>query len=194
MIAGIDFGNKKAGTTAICLGNIRGEITSIESSQKGHDADQFLIQIIGNHELAGIFIDAPLSLPGVYKDPGNYTDYFYRKSDRQIGAMSPMFLGGLTARAMRLKDFWERSGLIVYEVWPTKMAELAGISKDLYKNKQNDLAVSVRHVKDSTYIKNDFSVSNWHEFDSVLAYISGLRILSNKAHSYGDEKEGLIYV
>ncbi|MGC9343758.1 MAG: hypothetical protein ACP5E3_13725, partial [Bacteroidales bacterium] len=147
-----------------------------------------------HYKIEKLFIDAPLSLPGVYRDPGSYDDYFYRKCDREIGAMSPMFLGGLTARAVRLKDYFEGAGLKVFEVWPTKMAESAGILRDSYKKNLADLSSAIGILNGSGYLKNDFSASNWHEFDSVLAYISGLRIVRKSAVSYGDRREGLIYV
>lgn len=194
MLAGIDLGNKKAGTTAICIGNPEGEISIISCSQKGKDADRFLIDNVSIYKIEKLFIDAPLSLPGVYRDPGSYDDYFYRKCDREIGAMSPMFLGGLTARAVRLKDYFESAGLKVFEVWPTKMAESAGILRDSYKKNLADLSSAIGILNGSGYLKNDFSASNWHEFDSVLAYISGLRIVRKSAVSYGDRREGLIYV
>jgi len=99
-IVGIDYGNKYAGTTVICY-NSRHEIKFVQSS-KNADADSFLLNELTYLNPDLIMIDAPLSLPGVYWLSSEYKDHFFRSCDRELRAMSPMFLGGLTARAISL--------------------------------------------------------------------------------------------
>jgi predicted nuclease with RNAse H fold len=98
-IVGIDYGAKLAGTT-VAAWNENGSL-HWKCSGKKQDADKWLEEKLLQLRPDLIFMDAPLSLPGVYSGQG--TDYFYREGDRALGAMSPMFLGGLTARAMQLK-------------------------------------------------------------------------------------------
>lgn len=96
MHIGIDFGSKLAGTTALCIGEA-GEQLQVSSSEKGQDADLFLMAALEGKAPATLCIDAPLSLPLAYRQPNENSDFFYRKADRQAKAMSPLFLGGLTA-------------------------------------------------------------------------------------------------
>ena len=194
MIAGIDLGNKKAGTTALCIGDEKGNISDIKCSIKGGDADAFLEKEIDRYSISKIFIDAPLSLPGVYTSLPGYTDYFFRNCDREIRAMSPMFLGGLTARAIKLKDKWQGMNIEVYEVWPSLIAELLGIARGNYKTTVEDLLKAKNIVISGGNIQMNHNPANWHEMDSVLAYIGGLRVTGGAANSYGDKMEGLIYV
>jgi len=121
---GIDYGAKKAGTTAICYQEGNRLFTSL--SVKGADADDFCFQQIERLRPEFIMIDAPLSLPDAYFGKGD--DFFYRQCDRELNAMSPMFLGGLTARAMRLADQLKSRQMLVYETYPRALAsELFGL-------------------------------------------------------------------
>jgi len=193
IIAGIDLGSKLAGTTAVCIGNTEGKIHSVLQSKRKADADLFLVDIIKKSVVEMIFIDAPLSLPGVYAHPNNYNDYFFRICDREIGAMSPMFLGGLTARAMKLKGEWNQQDIAVYEVWPSKLAELVGISREIYKTSVENIPEVLSVLsKHSGKFPSD-SIDTWHKFDSCLAYYSGIRYLTGKALKFGNQDEGIIY-
>ena len=75
-IAGIDYGNKYAGTTVICY-NSRNKINFIQSA-KNADADAFLLNELAYIHPDLIMIDAPLSLPGVYWLGEQYKDHFFR--------------------------------------------------------------------------------------------------------------------
>ena len=105
---GIDYGSKMAGTTVIAY--LKSGKLHFAQSQKKKDADLFVENWVAQHQPRAIFLDAPLSLPGVYTEPEAYDDYFYRAGDRLLRAMSPMFLGGLTARAMRLSRRLKATG------------------------------------------------------------------------------------
>ena len=129
----MDLGNKLAGTTVICFLNEQG-LPEWRQSLKNKDADAFLQKVLTELDLRALFLDAPLSLPGVYRFGKPYEDYFYRRGDRLVKAMSPMFLAGLTARAIRLKDQLEASLLLsVMEAYPKAMAEKLELQEVDYK-------------------------------------------------------------
>jgi predicted nuclease with RNAse H fold len=188
MHAGIDFGAKKAGTTVIAL--LTDQSWIIRQSHKNQDADKFLQEQIEYFEPQSIFIDAPLSLPKVYSsnalDPK--AEFHYRKCDRATGAMSPMFLGGLTARAIRHKAQWQTQLINVFETYPAHLA--AKLAIDVYKDDLQHFAKSMALIADSPVP----DLQNWHQADAILAWYSGKRYLSGEATSIGDADEGLIIV
>lgn len=114
---GIDFGARHAGTTVICRRQ-RG-LFAFERCAKGADADAWLLQRVAELAPTAIYIDAPLSLPAAYYGRGH--DHFFRLADHQAGGMSPMFLGGLTARAIRLATAWREQGIRVEEAYPAAL-------------------------------------------------------------------------
>lgn len=189
-IAGIDFGSRLAGTTAICFLE-KGKLNILQS-KKRQDADLFIIDFIDRYKPWKIFIDAPLSLPSRYRGEG--IDYFYRAADREVGAMSPMFIGGLTARAVRLTDILTDKGVDLFEVYPSHLAKTIFASgTDVYKKKNglNDFLKTVEH--EIPYNLKEIPV-NWHQVDSLLAWISGYRFLHKDHLEFGDPSEGLIIV
>ena len=117
---GIDYGSKLAGTTVICFDE--NEKLNFRQSEKKQDADAFLEKLISEKQPDSVFIDAPLSLPNAYFGKGE--DYFYRKCDREVGGMSPMFLGGLTARAIKLKSKSETPECPFYEIYPAQLVRV----------------------------------------------------------------------
>ncbi|NNF32988.1 MAG: DUF429 domain-containing protein [Saprospiraceae bacterium] len=192
MIAGIDFGSKMAGTTSICFGSINQQLKLIQSEKK-KDADQLILDFIKKNQPDIIAIDAPLSVPpGIY---GRGNQYFYRECDKLLKAMSPMFLGGLTARAIALKDkiITSYSAIKVYETYPkgyiTSVA--SGYIRNQYKTDLNLFQTALR-IENPLFKIPD--LDNWHQADSVLAYISAYRISNQEAISYGNRNEGLIYI
>ncbi len=193
-LVGIDYGSKLAGTTVImCLQ--KDEISFWQSAKK-RDADAFILAQLKALGEAQIFVDAPLSLPLVYTDEDNYDDYFYRQADRALKGMSPMFLGGLTARAMRLKSILEKEGWQVREVYPAALARMLDLPLLNYKKEkihikavQNQLA---QLFPNWNIAQLDFQ--NWHQIDALLALISGWRFQKNQHECYGDEREGQILI
>ena len=109
---GIDFGAQQAGSTALCFRE-RG-LFHFERRAKGEETDPWLEELVQRLRPAAIYMDAPLSLPGAYFSNGSV--WFYRHADRLGRSMSPMFLGGLAARAMRLSERWRSQGIAVHEV------------------------------------------------------------------------------
>lgn len=185
--AGIDFGAKLSGKTAICFE--RDGLLHVSLSAKGQDADDFCIKKIEALKVDMIFIDAPLSLPGAYFGKGR--DFFYRQCDRELQAMSPMFLGGLTARAMKLASLWRDQNIEVYESYP-KM-----VWREISSNaSKEDFLKVIQHI--SSYLKlhalPDLAAQprNYHEADALLAWIAGYRFLTNMAVIAGTKNEGQI--
>ncbi len=183
---GIDFGAKKAGTTVICA--LQESSWFIRQSSSGIDADTFLEKEIVRLNPDYIFIDAPLSLPRVYSqefmDPE--ADFHYRECDRLAGAMSPLFLGGLTARAIRLRSIWESSGIHVLETYPKLMAaELKAVT---YKKDLDLFRKTLNQFLDKALP----GLQSWHQADACLAWLSGFRYLEGNALVIGDKKEGQI--
>src|SRR5215212_2962102 len=109
-LAGVDYGSKLAGTTAIAV--LEGNTITVHQSLKKQDADLFLTGLLKKYRPSVVGFDAPLSLPGVYRGMKDKNDYFYRTADRELTCMSPMFLGGLTARAIKLTTQPELQGIV----------------------------------------------------------------------------------
>ncbi len=195
-ICGIDYGSKLAGTTAFALLDTDTNKISIAISEKKKDADAFVTHLVLEKQPDLIFIDAPLSLPKVYanlKDPQEENpDFFYRAGDKMLGAMSPLFLGGLTARAMRLVHtlgqfkFYE-----TYPAWQARRLELKALH---YKKELTHLP----QVKDKIlqyYPEWQIpTLNSWHELDAVLALVGAWRFVNNEQEVFGNEEEGAIYV
>lgn len=183
MHIGIDFGAKMAGTTAVCY--VQNEKMIIQSSKKNNDADRFIKEVIENIKPTKIFIDAPLSLPLAYFNKGS--DFHFRQCDKETSAMSPMFLGGLTARAMSIKAHF--SEIEFYESYPKMVCIELGLNK-YYKKDINNFLPDFYNTLPHTF---ENAPVNWHEVDAVFAYMVGLRLMYNKAICVGNKEEGLIY-
>ena len=187
-VYGIDFGSQKAGTTVIC--HLKQSEVISSRSEKGGNADQFILSFFEQSNCALIGIDAPLSLPGVYRGLPDFDDYQYRKADRELHAMSPMFLGGLTARAMRLSSQLRKMGHYLIEIYPAAiLRHLCGeISKD-----DNSFELLSR-IEALSGVPAPCEVIDGHERDAYLALISTLRYQRGTAKSFGDTIEGVIVV
>jgi predicted nuclease with RNAse H fold len=101
-----------------------------------------------------------------------------------------MFLGGLTARAMRLKKNWIGQGISVYETYP------AAISKELnLLHYKKDISLLTKELMSlSGFEKSKIpDLPNWHQVDSLLAWYAGWRLENKLAKVVGDE-EGTIIV
>ncbi|MCO6476496.1 MAG: DUF429 domain-containing protein [Phaeodactylibacter sp.] len=191
-IAGIDYGSKLAGTTAIAFpeeGRIR-----LSQSAKKQDADLFILDWAQRWKPDKIFLDAPLSLPGAYRDGEQYRDFFYRKADKQLKAMSPMFLGGLTARAMQLNAKLQEEGIEVLEVYPAYLARMLEFSREQYKRDKAHLPALAARVSAHLPYPLAGTLSSWHQFDALLALTSGYRYSRGQHLVFGDRAEGVIIV
>lgn len=190
---GVDYGSKLAGTTAIAEYK-NGKITLFQST-KGRDADAFLLERFNISTPSHIFIDAPLSLPKVYtkQKPNVKDDFFYRGADRELQCMSPLFLGGLTARAIRLKTQLEVKNGKVFETYPSALSKIINLDLTLYKKDPSYLGKATDILSKISGLELP-SPLNYHAFDALLALYSGWRFLKNTAEIYGNSDEGLIVV
>lgn len=190
-IAGIDYGNRYAGTTVICY-NSHHKIRFLQSS-KNADADAFLLNELSYLHPDLIMIDAPLSLPGVYWLGSDYGDHFFRGCDRELKAMSPMFLGGLTARAISLTK--RMNGTELLETYPRKLVEVLQLPAEQYKHSSKDLASFAGQLKRISGVGfNEAQITSWHHVDATLAFISGLRYLERNEKRFGIPEEGIVVV
>lgn len=192
-LVGIDFGSKLAGTTVICS-YFKGKL-HFDASRLREDADTFLITKLSLLRPQLVFIDAPLSLPGKYTGQADCTDYFYREADRELGAMSPMFIGGLTARAMRMRDWMIGESMNVFETYPACEAKVMGLAQNAYKGNENQLANLALEVGSQIGVQVPLkALTGWHHFDALLAFAAGVRYLQGKHRAIGTAHEGVIYV
>jgi uncharacterized protein len=190
---GIDYGSKMAGTTAIAFSE--GGALQFVQSKKKKDADQFVKSWAEEQKPELAFLDAPLSLPLVYTSQSSGSDYFYRQGDRDVGAMSPMFLGGLTARAMQLRQQLKALGCQCFETYPAQLSRVLELSRKRYKKDDGYLAEATEVVMQQLPEHRLLAPpQNWHQFDALLAYCSGRRYLSGQCDIFGKDEEGIILV
>ncbi len=191
---GVDYGSKLAGTTAAAM-LVQGRL-QVWQTQRGEDADAWLLNLAAEMSPKMIFIDAPLSLPSVYTSGTGLADadYFYRECDRTLHAMSPMFLGGLTARAIKLKAQLTSAAISVMETYPSQLARLLFPHLGTYKKGAGptpDFREAL-HLCIQTHLERP--VENWHQLDAVLAWYSGYRYVNGQAAVYGNTIEGQIII
>ena len=191
-LMGIDFGSKLAGTTVVCYGRIH-EIPTFASSKPKQDADAFLLEMIEKVKPDCIALDAPLSLPIVYSQPNKGDDFFYREADRQLKAMSPMFLGGLTARAMQFARYCNQRNILIYETYPAALVRELNLGSVYDKKSMVVLPEFCKQLnKLSQQNIPQKLIPNWHHADAWLAWVSCCRIISGSETTLGNDEEGVI--
>jgi len=195
IVFGIDYGSKLSGNTVIAIFR-ENKIFFMDVDAKV-DADQFIRNAVEHFKPETVFIDAPLSLPGVYKNPESFSDYHFRVADRETQAMSPMFLGGLAARAMDLGAWIKEQSIDVRETYPKLMANRFDLKKHGYRTNKNALKECTKRVNGCIKEPLEFNateVKTWHHLDALLALMSALSFHCGDFKTYGDPAEGLIYV
>lgn len=193
---GIDYGSKTSGNTVICHHD--GQVLQFYDADR-RDADAFIIRFIEQPQSSSIqhvFIDAPLSLPGVYTRQQGCTNFHYRQCDMALKAMSPMFLGGLTARAMELRQtLTTKHALSVYEVYPKALAQLE--LKNQYHKKLAKIdfpnLCDLLTSKYPSVLFNEYP-RHQHQFDSLLAWLSGYRFIHHQHQIIGEPSEGQVVI
>lgn len=192
--AGIDYGTKTSGNTVICYHD--GQCLLFFDALK-KDADSFIFEWMHQNPLvSNLFLDAPLSLPAVYFRRAGFVNYHYRQCDLALKAMSPLFLGGLTARAIELTQKLSSAlNIKTYEVYPKALAQL-WLGNSYHKK----LSVFEMEQLCEILIQNHSSLSlahlphNQHQFDALLAWLSGYRFMNEQHLTFGETDEGLIIV
>lgn len=195
MILGIDFGAKMAGTTVIARMYEHNKV-DFAASNKNQDADQFILDFVQQQEDVWlIYLDAPLSLPFIYCNKEEGKDFFYREADRMTGAMSPMFLGGLTARAMKTATDLSKLGAKVVETYPAKLAEVLKLKELDYKGSSESIPDLCNKLIEISSFEFDINeVKSWHHFDALLCLYSAKRHEMQSAMVFGNVAEGTITV
>jgi len=185
---GIDFGSNLAGTTAICFER-EGRLHILQSDKKA-SADEFLEKFLLQFTGLNIFIDAPLSLPQAYYSTGQ--DYFYRACDREVNSMSPMFIGGLTARAIRLLKRMAHHQFL--ECYPAELVRLLGLKEFYMKKNNSGLERFHLELVNQYELTIEKELENWHQADALLCWVTGKRHSMNSHETFGQPEEGLIIV
>ncbi len=194
-VFGIDYGSKLSGNTVIAIFK-ENRIFFMDVDRKV-DADQFIRNAVEHFNPELVFIDAPLSLPGVYQHCEGFSDYHFRIADRETQAMSPMFLGGLAARAMQLSSWMREQSIDVKETYPKLMANRFELVKHGYKTNRGSLQDCTLKIKNCLREPLQFKcgdVLTWHHLDALLALMSAMSYDCGDYTTYGDPCEGLIYV
>lgn len=196
VLFGIDYGSKLSGNTVLAILDVNK--IYFMAVDKNVDADLFIINAAKHFHPNIIFLDAPVSLPGIYASKPGCTDYHFREADKKLAAMSPMFLGGLTARAIQLKSQLEiELNTKVYETYPRAQARNYGLEDLGYKKNKLSLAVCRNRLKDKLNPKlfiDCQDIKTWHHLDALLALFGAMRFVTGQALPYGNSDEGLIYV
>ena len=195
VLFGISYGSKLSGNTVIAILNIN-KIYFLDV-EENTDADDFIYNAALHFKPNVVFLDAPLSLPArCCGKKGN--DFHFRKADIQLKAISPMFLGGITARAMELKSRLESIGNIqVHETHTKAQACNYKLIEEGYK-KSNQNLIACRNTLKEKLSTNLFfdcqDIKTWQHLDAFLALFGAMRFVMGRADTFGDAKEGLIYV
>lgn len=189
---GIDYGSKTSGFTAAASYSSKG-VVDVYQSEKGKNADAWLLDLTQELKPKFIAIDAPLSLPGVYRNPRSFDNYHYRECDRKTGAMSPMFLGGLTARAMQLTSKLKSLGMeSIIETYPKMVCSTLGLDMTRYKKDAGYLQeLNFSDYLTETRVRD--TIKNWHQWDALMALYACVKHQKGTASTLGNPKEGIIY-
>jgi len=192
VLAGVDYGAKLSGNTAVAILK-KGKVELFKTKVK-ENADDFIVEVLSKHQVKMVFIDAPLSLPRSYQGTKEETEpeFFYRQCDKETGAMSPLFLGGLTARAIALKYCLNRKEIEVYETYPSYLCRLLNIERvktadgvfEMFHRIKNELNGLFGNIEPQTI----------HEIDALLALYSAIRFCQQQHVVLGDASEGEILV
>lgn len=191
-IIGIDFGAQLAGTTCCAVKIIGTNTVTILTSTKGKSADLFIYDCVKKFKPILVGIDAPLSLPLFYTNPQQYSDNNYRYCDRELSAMSPMFLGGLTSRAMKMRFELEQQNIQCIEVYPKAFVKKHSLDLLGYKESKENIPNCIEALTKIVDVTVKEPITTWHEFDSLVAVAITECYYTNKADSVGNE-EGFIY-
>lgn len=192
---GIDYGSKLTGNTVIAIfHNMEVLLMDVD---KGVDADKFIVNAADHFSPAKVFIDAPLSLPGVYTGINGCNDFHFRKADLELGAMSPMFLGGFAARAMELKTELTKKEISVFETYPRILASRLGLKSKGYKGSGlglKDCRKELARLFNPSIHLPISDITTWHHLDALLALMAAFNYVQGQSDTYGDADEGLIYI
>lgn len=192
VIAGVDYGAKFSGNTAIAI--LKKDKVKLYKTKVKENADDFIVDVLSKQQVNLVFIDAPLSLPMVFTKGVEEAEpnFFYRQCDQECGAMSPMFLGGLTARAMALKHCLNKKDIQVYETYPSYLCKALNIER--IKSSDGVFKMFHRIKKELNGLIGNIEPQTIHEIDAILALYSAVRYCKQQHIVLGNAFEGEILV
>lgn len=193
---GINFSSKLSGNTVICLLS-KNKIFFIDVDEDV-DADIFIYNAAKHFQPEIIFLNAPLSIPGVFRSVNSCCDHQYRQADKEICGISPMIIGGVTARAMELKQKLESEfNTKVYETSSKAQAENYGLLTKGFKCGRKELLecrFEITSHLDKNLMINCQDIKSWDHLNALLSLITAIRFVNGEAHTHGISEEGVIYV
>jgi predicted nuclease with RNAse H fold len=105
-----------------------------------------------------------------------------------------MFIGGLSARAIRLKHNIEQKGIEIKETYPKTLAKQFKLKEYGYRLDKENIERCSEILDQTSLIEIDKKqIITWHHFDSLLALLSAVRYSLGLHFTHGDKEEGLIY-
>ena len=183
LLLGIDLGGRTTNKTAVSLLDSENRSVEVYSSEDvgrvTAKIDANFINFVNNLNADIIGIDAPLSLPDFTKP-----DYLYRKADKVAGALSPMTIGEITARAIYLSHIFNAE---IFEVYPKSILKLHNLPSTGYKNDPSKLIMIIEAIKQKYSIEIiDFPLTG-DNVDSVLCAVVLIHYLEGNYEMYGEE-------
>lgn len=172
-----------AGTTAIA--SLSDNWITLTSCPKGQDADAWIENHVLTIQPSIIAIDAPLTLPSGLMGLG--ADFHLRLADRLCGAMSPMFLGGLTARAMAMKATSKGIGIWI-ETYPSWIAKMRS---NCLRTDHGTIMAWLQGIWPTVALPQPV---DQHQVDALLALSAAEQLRRSTSLRYGDPREGVIII
>ncbi|TVR79848.1 MAG: DUF429 domain-containing protein [Saprospirales bacterium] len=185
---GLDFGANKSGNTAIAISN--GSAIEFHQSKAKESADDWLATMVTRFPPEIIAIDAPLSLPAGWC--GGTGDLFYRECDQKLKAMSPLFLGGLTARAVKFSRRLRHRGVEVIESYPKGFVN--HLLDGQYPEPEGDLNPVLSMLPGNIKLRLTSQPSNEHQMDALICLVVAYRFSQRQTIRFGKYGEGIIHV
>jgi uncharacterized protein len=185
---GIDFGARRSGNTAVAIaedGKVR-----FYQTKKDQDTDAWLEELIEKHPPTLIAIDAPLTLPAGWC--GGIGDLFYRQCDEELRAMSPLFLGGLTGRAVKFHRKSKDAGIKMLETYPKGFVN--NLLDGEYPEVGSDLNPILQKLPKDIQLELNEQPANEHQLDALICLVVAFRFTKKEACAFGKYGEGLIWI
>lgn len=196
LMFGIAYGSKLSGNTVISI--MKNNKIYFLDVDENVDCDEFILNAARHFKPEIVYINAPLSVPAVYKCVNGFKDHQFRKADKELCSISPMIIGGVTARAIELKEKLEAElETKVYETCSKSQAKNYCLDQHGYKKNGLHLVSCRNHIGAQLSKKVMFDctdVKTWNHLDAFLSLITAMRFVMGMANSHGDPDEGLIYV
>jgi uncharacterized protein len=121
-------------------------------------------------------------------------EYFYRAVDKQVKAMSPMFLGGLTALAIKLKDEASTFQVALFETYPALFVQHFNLSAHYHKKDISAIPLFIDQLLAQFSIQvSILQLPTWHHVDALIAWYSCYRMAHDQHITFGDD-EGQIFI